>query len=293
MRKVGGKLPELEQGVKPSECALPSREVCAFEPDIKYMREFLYTFEPKSQGWSKTKVVDALKEHLNVKTEAGIWESKPFRDFIGRDTADEILKTRYKPPGPGKSTALLDNFNIDDTLEQWSVHGNNLYKKKFHHIPFQMIDFAIVGTELATLDVKRLIDEKYDCFGVVLNTDISTGPGKHWFCLYGDLKHKGTREDPITLEYFNSSGNPPMTQVDVWLEKTKHDLLRDHNIHAEIVRSVPQRLQQSQTECGVWSLLYIKSRLEGHPPNWFYKVKATDKDMIAYRQYLFRSKLTK
>jgi hypothetical protein len=289
MRKTGGKLPELEEGVRPTECALPGKNVCALDPDIKYMREFLVSTTPEAAHWSSTKVVMELKKLLDVPTESAIWESEAFRSFIGEGKADEVLKSRYKPRGPGRSTALLDNFNIDETLDQWSEHGKSIFKRRFYHIPYQMIDFATTGTELATLDIKSLMDQKYDCFGVVLNTDVSTGPGKHWFCIFGDLQHKGSKEDPIRIEFFNSSGNPPTSEVNVWLEKTEHDLLRDHGIHTEIVRSAPRRLQNSQTECGVWSLLYIKSRLEGHPPNWFYKVKATDKDMIEYRKFLFRA----
>jgi Ulp1 family protease len=58
--------------------------------------------------------------------------------------------------------------------------------------------------------------------------------------------------------------------------------------HAVTLRAVPKQLQTSRTECGVWSIMYIKSRLEGHPPNWFYKNKTTDKDIENFRKYLFR-----
>jgi hypothetical protein len=132
------------------------------------------------------------------------------------------------------------------------------------------------------------MSDGYKCFGVVLNTDVSSGRGKHWFAIYGDLDHKGTDKDPIVLEYFNSSGNPPMREVANWLEAAKQDLLKNYSIEADSVVSANRRLQNSMTECGVWSLMYILSRLKGHEPNWYYKTRANDADMIELRSFLFR-----
>lgn len=285
---TGGKLPKEEL----TECALPGRDVCVDTKDIKYMHEFLRYVTPDGdkKKLSDKETVERLKRILNVNSEAEIWEHSKFRKFVGDDKAALILEKNYIPEGPGLSTALLNNENIDDSLELWALNGKERFQKKFYHIPYQMIDFERKKTELALLNIPDLIQQKYDCFGVILNTDYSDGKGKHWFCLFGDLMHKGTSADPIRLEYFNSSGNSPLPEVAVWLEKTKHNLLRDNGIHTEIVYSARQRLQHSQTECGVWSLLYIKSRLEGHPPGWFYKVQADDADMIEYRQHLFRVK---
>jgi hypothetical protein len=46
-------------------------------------------------------------------------------------------------------------------------------------------------------------------------------------------------------------------------------------------------IQDSDTECGMWSLLYIRSRLEGKSPTWIYDAKLTDDDMINYRKFVF------
>jgi hypothetical protein len=94
--------------------------------------------------------------------------------------------------------------------------------------------------------------------------------------------------DVITLEYFNSSGLPPRPEVRYWLDKTQAALLQA-NYNCEIVMATGGiQVQNSKTECGVWSLVYILSRLNGHPPNWIVSVKANDKDMIAFRKRLFR-----
>src|SRR5579883_596624 len=210
-----------EANTEASECTFVNRKICSSPNEINLMKEFIKNnLQIKIPAdISNIEVVELLKKELNVDSEAKIWEHQQFKESIGESKAQLVLKKYFNPVGPSDSIALLDNFNIDDKLEQWSINGMALFQKKFYHIPFQMIDFEKQGTELSRVHLMDLIEKKYDCFGVVLNTDI-TAPGhggKHWFCLYGDLKHQGTESDPYTIEYFNSSGNPPMREVDIWM----------------------------------------------------------------------------
>ena len=285
---IGGQLPENEyKGT--SECALHihgESGICMPKGAIERIKAYLVN-TGISVGKSDADVIQTAMASLGVTKESELLEHCDIREHIGESAAKRILDTFFKSIGPADSTALLDNFNIDETLERWSKLSSDLFKAKFYHVPFQMIDFAKMNTELAKLDVAQLMRDGYDCFGVVLNTDVHSGKGKHWFCLYGDLKHKGTEKDPIVLEYFNSSGNAAVSEVRDWLAETEHEL-RKNGIEATIYRSVPRRLQQSQTECGVWSLMYILSRLKGRPPDWFYRNKVNDEDMIDVRAFLFR-----
>jgi hypothetical protein len=260
--------------------------VCSQSDQLRLFKQHL-----KDLGYtakSDEDVVKKLIEHYKVESEADLYNISVIKGLVGRSEADRISKELFLPEGPHDSTALLDNFNIDESLIQWSKTAPKIFKKRFYHIPFQMIDFAETGSELSKLDVGDLANQGYDCFGVIMNTDLSTGRGIHWFCLYGDLAHKGTKEDPYVIEYFNSSGNPPRYQVTTWMENTKAELLRDYKKHCKIRRSIPIRIQKSQTECGVWSLIYIKCRLMGYSPNIFYKQKTTDGDVIDHRKHLFR-----
>ena len=292
---MGGAMTETTYPV--SECALHvhgENGVCAPKPTVNKIRKFLAHAgsykESQLQGFSDSEVIKAAKTELGVKKESELYTHSKIQEFLGGSSAArKTLEEYFKAEGPAGSTALLDNFNIDETLAKWAIHSEKIFKgNKFYHIPFQMIDFAERNTELARLDIAQLIKDGYKSFGVILNTDRSSGGGKHWFALYGDLNHTGMERDPITIEYFNSSGNPPMKEVADWLEAAQHDLLKNSGIHAEIIRSANKRLQQSMTECGVWSLMYILSRLKGHPPNWYYKTNANDRDMIELRAFLFR-----
>jgi hypothetical protein len=283
MSIIGGQLDDLSQ-MPVSDCTRPGALVCSPPSDIMKMRDFLKNTGIRNPPVDKNLVIDDVKKVLGISSEAEIYENRSFQNYIGYTRAKKILNTEFKPLGPNTSTELLDNFNIDETLDRWSKIATDEFGKKFYHIPFQMIDFEKTGTELATIDIPKLISHGYDSFGVVLNTDVSTGRGIHWFCLYGDLK-----ADPINIEYFNSSGYPPKPEVQVWLEK-QIIILRKAGIDAEYIYSTGGRqIQYSKTECGVWSLVYILSRLTDHPFHWIAHVGANDEDMISFRARLFRS----
>lgn len=286
--KSGGAVP---LHIHEEECATPSANgICLTVHDraTRYLRNFLREKNQKNVS-DAAKVVEMVKKILGVSTESAIWEHPAMRDFVGEDEAKTILEEKYKPSGPAESVEWLNNRNIDSTLRQWSENSVELFGKKFCYFPCQMIDFEKVKSELCHLNIVDLVKEGCASFGVVLNTDTSDGRGKHWFGVYGDLDHAGTQKDPYSLEYFNSSGNPPMDQLSEWMEKTCHRLLRDNGKYCEPHRCVFKRLQHSNTECGMWSLLYIRSRLEGHEPQWFYTVNADDNDMIKMRKLLFRN----
>lgn len=263
-----------------SDCVLPGG-VCATDTDAEYMRRYLLT-KQRSVPRDKAQVVAALMKLLSVESEAAIWEHHAFRKFVGESHARNVLNTRFKPCGPANCVDLLSDRNIDNVLAQWALHSEELFGRKFYHVPFQMIDFDKFKTEFSTLDIPGLKRKGFDCFGCVLNTDVSSGPGIHWFCVFGDL-----RGDTGTLEYFNSSGRRPYEEITRWRERKKLEALKQ-NMNLVDIDATFRRLQFTNTECGVWSLVYIRKRLEGKPPDWLATQRITDADITAYRAQLFR-----
>lgn len=272
-----------------NQCTRIGRIVCSTNQDIDKMKKFLQQSGILTLPKESEAIIELVLTLLGLATEAEIYEAPAYQKFVGAKDAQSALFTNFVGKGPSDSTDLLSDSNIDGTLTRWAKIGKEEFGKKFYHVPFQMIDFMKTNTELAYLDIVDLRKKGFDSFGVILNTDISTGRGIHWFCIYGDLSHAGTKEDPITLEYFNSSGYPPRPEVTFWLEKT---CLAFHKagLVCDVVHATGgKQVQYSKTECGVWSLMYIKSRLMGRPPNWLVSVSANDSDMIDFRKRLFRS----
>jgi hypothetical protein len=213
-------------------------------------------------------------------------ESCTIRRLLPGREADAILQTYFKPSGPGTGEQLLSNFNIDDVLVQYSkTHP------EFMHIPFQMIDFDSVGSELSKIKLHTLIKNHIKYAGCVINTDI-TAPGHngiHWFALFIDLSRAGTNNDPYTIEYFNSSGRLPVEEIQIFARRLQQELTEYMpNSHCEFVIASRVQHQRDKHSCGPYALYYIISRLNGVPYTWFQKNVVTDDRMHEFRRHLFR-----
>jgi len=229
---------------------------------------------------SKEIIITAAKKETNCDSESCVLTSDFIKKKLGNSVVEKELETRFKPKGPYDNNEWLDNFNIDCVLKQ------NMQKyPDFCAIPFQMIDFEKKKTELATIDLPDKIKNGCKYMAVVLNTDISSGKGKHWFAIFMDFSG-----DPYTLEYFNSSGNLPLHQIRTWQLATKKILEKAMNIKVECIIVSPNEIQKSDSECGVFCLWFILSRLEGHSVTEFKNVNMgpSDKLMQKFRKALFR-----
>lgn len=264
-----------------NEChfSLNESEICSDDQTLTILStESPTTDSPFLSPIKKKEIVESIKSETNCESESCVYTTYLVKKKLGTHLADQVLKTRFKPKGPYNSDNWLDNFNIDDVLRQ------NMKKyKKFYAIPYQMIDFAEKKTELATINISDQLNH-YDTMAVVVNTDVSSGKGKHWFAIFMDF-----RQSPYQLEFFNSSGNLPPYQIQTWLNKTKRDLERLGK-KVDIIIVSPDEIQKSDTECGVFSLWFILSRLQNISVSKFRNINmgSSDEKMIEFRKGLFR-----
>jgi hypothetical protein len=239
-----------------------------------------------------------------------------------------IIFAKLKPRGPLNNTDLLSNFDIDAVLSRWAAEFRG-----FYNCEYSMIDFYKVNNKFATLSLPRImagleslnvgphsqnVKRPSDCFACVLNTDVSSGPGKHWVAVFVDCRP--SLGNPWSVEYFNSTGNAPCKNVIKWMEETRVALesyrklcctsgTASDAVHSGIPDSIdgskidPNTAdlrkvialpvssvshQKSQTECGLYSLYYIRKRLVGTPYTFFQDYKVPDSEMIKFRKYVFR-----
>lgn len=214
-------------------------------------------------------------------------------------------ETRFKAAGPRSSNALLNNFNIDETLRRWArVFAD------FFPFNFAMSDFEQTHEDLDIIDPANIIEGRVDldlgpgagvvrrptsCIACVLNTDTSRGRGKHWVATFVDARPRNS--EPWTVEYFNSAGRPPFASAARWMEKTRESLTRlraseSKKYGSGPVTSVPVTEvdhQLGDIECGVFALLYIRSRLEGKPISFWQGDRISDEIVHEFRKHLFRA----
>lgn len=254
-------------------------EICASKDVVESMRRLVDKLSKENKDADGTEsdksVVYKAKELLNCDTESCVVASKEFADIVGQSQVSKIKSEIFKPSGPWKKNDWLSNINIDQVLDQWA----NIYTG-YHHIPFKMND-TLRNVKFDDIDKNGM-----HCFSVAVNTDNSSGPGVHWFCVYGDFADKKKRK----LEYFNSSGAKPSREVHEWLHKTKHETEKNLGDDTEIVMVHKNDLQKGMSECGLFVLFYIYSRLNEVPHSYFFKSEsADDKTMFEFRKHVFRT----
>jgi hypothetical protein len=275
-----------------SECALylgkDPGEPCASDSTVQTIGNIIGV-----NGDGKT-VLNEAKNKLGCDTEACVL--KKLEDKIGRDAVRAEVKIHMKIQGP-TDTSLLSNYDIDNTLSQWTNKFGDFYPYNFNMLNY--ISYSFVSGEvlnrpdtLATVLWKDIyggrFGKKYRCCGCIINSDKYQGGGKHWMALFADAR----RNDKWTVEFFNSSGNAPAPEWINWLVKTRDQMeeiaaSEKKKVKVEIVKVCNIRHQQSRTECGVYSLFYIWSRLNGTPYDYFMNTPVPDQHMMEFRQHLF------
>lgn len=300
-----------------SECAedagCPLGAPCASEKVLTIIEEFVKDVPPPlkhknipqkensllpTDNTPESKAVRAAAVALNCTSESCVVTHPQFRAFASqrgvtsRDIALE-MELRFKAAGPRDSLALLSNTHIDSTLHRWAR-----VFPEFYPCEFAMMDFDKHDDELRFIDMLDVLDgksavdlgpgigvvrRKSTCFACVVNTDVSTGRGKHWVAVFVDCRGDSEK---WTVEYFNSAGNPPPRVMTEWLVRTCARLATRHPTETVIVTDLDH--QESQTECGLYALYYIRRRLDGTPIKFFFTKLVPDAAMTAFRTHVFR-----
>lgn len=177
------------------------------------------------------------------------------------------LENKFAPVVPDEwnlnKNAWLSNEDIDKVLKSFQHNF-----KKFYFFETAPIDFdkkygnTCLVHNLCSFDFDSLIP-KYDCYGVIFNTEASHEDGKHWISLFVSIKKKH-------IYFYDSQpiGNkqPPKEIMD--LIKNKINKNKDYKIF--INKKVHQK---SNTECGMYGLYFILQMIKGES---FHKFASKD-----------------
>lgn len=238
--------------------------------------------------------VEEAKSKTNCDTERCVLTT--LKSTLGADTVNKELDMRFKVEGPRNADWLGDS-NIENTLKQWQIKFRDYFPYNFN-----MRNYASYRIDpetgrvidepdsLATINFEDLYARGVRCAACICNTDVYQGRGKHWIALFVDARPSSPK---WTAEIFDSAGNPPLPEWQSWLTKTKiqlDELAEGGGKPTAIVRAGNTRFQDSNSECGVYSLFYIWARLNGVPVDDFQNATVADKKMFEFRQHLFHDK---
>lgn len=168
-------------------------------------------------------------------------------------------------------TCILNIFNDDESKSKWLINSN--YKDKY-------CNYNPTGYKNKNI------------FGIVFNTDKHDGGGKHWMALYINLEKK-------VILFFDSALT--YSQLHPEIISFVEDIKKQHkNINFTFKYNTIQH-QQSNSECGMYSIYFILTMLDADQSNKYTSLQMfdtyfnsnqktiTDKLMVLYRTKLFRS----
>ena len=184
-----------------------------------------------------------------------------------------IIKKQLKPKNPGSKDEWLSTVDIYDVMEQYmDKHPSFIFLGPFP------IDFDDYSNALSRINLKKLKKSKKH-IGIVFNTDPSYKSGEHWISMFIDLNNN-------TICFFDSVGDKPPKQVKTFMNKIIKQAKSIGIKLKEIVNT--NQHQFGNSECGVFSLYFIISRLEGKSCDYINNKIVKDSEMNKYRNKFFR-----
>lgn len=221
-----------------------------------------------------------------------------------KELMKKVLITHFKPITKSfDGNYWMNNTDIDSIQYQMQNLFSGYYYSNIHMIDLIMFDpknahLMKNGDKIKSIKEINFIDELKKTnniltynndlknYGVIFNTDYSSGSGIHWFTIFIDFQ-----SNPIKIEYFNSSG------YDIKNNKFKTYFI---NLADEITLKFKkcifvkvtdiQHQRNNTANCGGYSLFYIWKRLNNTPYEYFSKNKISDENIVEFRKFLFRLK---
>jgi hypothetical protein len=183
--------------------------------------------------------------------------------------AECIISHMLQPPTGPKTW--------NDNPEEWITSEEiDILEKRFEklfveykHIGTFPIDFdkhsktgeCLVST-LCSMDLPSLYKKGYRQFGLIFNTDISSGPGEHWMAVFCDIS---TELEYPRMTYFDSYAHKPEKQIQVLMKRWKKQWDATKLQKPMKLSYNGTRHQYEDSECGVYSVYFHYCCLMGIP----------------------------
>jgi hypothetical protein len=254
-----------------------------------------------------------LKKRLNCPKE-DCWLEQLSDDGMKSRIRKHIFAPKKPPEWESNPDEWLSNFDIEDVAKQYEASH-----PEFKLITPTTVDFdtrlpeeggKCVLEELCQFDLARFIKAKKTKIGVVINLDKHYQGGSHWVSMFIDIENR-------FIMFFDSADNPIPKEIWKKEKKTKSVITpgggggrvplvnriiaqaKKLNMEFTFYSNRGHSHQNSNSECGMYSLFFIITMLTGETPftkgvmsvkarrNMFLKAKIPDKTMFGYRRLYF------
>ncbi len=213
--------------------------------------------------------------------------------YIGNSSLKQKMQNRFRPRKPlewyDNKRTWLNTYDILFVMEQYQ----DLYTN-FDFIGVFPMDFAstdeynnCIGDSLCTLDIKKdLLDNEKTQFAFVMNLDYHDEPGSHWVSMYCNLDPK---KNNFGIFYYDSVANEPTPEAFDFMKNVKNQVKKYMKNDAKKFTIKYNKIQKQfkDTECGMFSIIFITQCLKYVPFNFICKHMRTDDDINKLRDVIY------
>lgn len=201
-----------------------------------------------------------------------VWNDlkKRFRGHCKSGSSECIITSMLsKPKAPDSWVVNPEEWLSSDDIDHVEKHFSKLFSKYCYLGTFP-IDFdkksktgQCLISSLCSLDLKRLYKNGFSQIAIVFNTDVSSGPGKHWVGLFCDI---GSEFEYPRITYFDSYSHKPEKEIQILMRRWKDQWL-ESKVHSQPMRLTYNKIrhQYEDSECGMYCLYFHLCCLLGIP----------------------------
>jgi|SaaInlV_100m_DNA_2_1039680.scaffolds.fasta_scaffold21992_1 hypothetical protein len=235
-------------------------------------------------GYTHKKLWNKIKKILSECSTEVCWIKHPrlkkifdknikFSNTNNKSLKHSIQFFRFKPIKPDEDghNTWLSTIDIEHLLNQLDKKYSDF--KFIGAVPINFDDDIgkindittniCVTNELCKLDINNLIKEGIRKIGIVFNMDPHYKGGSHWTSLFIEINdnNKNKKDKYASVEYFDSFGLPPKTEIKNLIERVSSDLKKEGYRIIHKLNKI--KFQENNTECGVYSIYTIRERVMG------------------------------
>jgi hypothetical protein len=239
------------------------------------LHDRLETLNPKKYKKYLLKKIKDRYEHV-CDTQL-CWTKQDFVDKMDKMMQEELLKYTFRPEGPNGKFEWLNTTQLNDVMNQYEkVHPDFSF---LGAVPMDFDKLPELG--ISNLDLEKEYKEGKKRYGIIFNLDEHWESGSHWVAAFIDLE-KG-------INIFNDSyGIAPTPEVRKLLRRFSKFSEDKLGIRAEATHNKTKH-QQGGSECGMYSLNFIISLLEGKPLDNLTETRIPDAHVNKLRPIFFHN----
>lgn len=220
------------------------------------------------QTTSKKKLWIELNNRFQIICNSEIcWTNLDFVNLIQDNTLRKKFKQfTFKPPPPSHENSWLSNHDIEAVCKQYELS----YPK------FKFLG-ALPANFYKIINFNSDMIHHYDSIGIVFNLDTYDQGGSHWVSFFIDNKQR-------TCEYFDSTGMSPNKYIKSFIIYLMSNCCKNYTYHQNYTKH-----QYENSECGIYSIFFILSRLEGQTFSNLTTQPILDNKMRNFRKIYFQN----